>query len=45
MREGRFTLESIWQAWGAWEFGQKRTPSRWLTLLAHRILQRFPPDV
>ena len=42
--EGRFTLESVWQAWGAWEFGQKRTPSRWLTLLAHRTLRRFPPD-
>ena len=42
--EGRFTLESVWQAWGAWEFGQKRAPSRWLTLLAHRILRRFPPE-
>ena len=35
--ERRFTLESVWQAWGAWEFGQKRAPSRWLTLLAHRV--------
>jgi hypothetical protein len=42
--EGHFTLESVWQAWGAWEFGQKRAPSRWLTLLAHRILRRFPPE-
>jgi hypothetical protein len=41
---GRFTLESAWQAWGAWEFGQKRAPSRWLTLLAHRILRRSRPE-
>jgi hypothetical protein len=37
---GRFTLESIWTAWKGWEFGQKREPSRWLTLLAWRILGR-----
>ncbi|MGE5603027.1 MAG: hypothetical protein ACM30E_08250, partial [Nitrososphaerales archaeon] len=37
---GQFTAESVWQAWGAWEFGQKKTPSRWLTLLADRILLR-----
>ncbi len=41
--EGHYTLESVWQAWSAWEFGQKRVPSRWLTLLAHRILRRLPP--
>ncbi len=34
---GRFTPESIWQAWRDWEFGQKKAPSRWLTLLALRI--------
>lgn len=39
--EGQFSLESVWQAWGAWEFGQKKMPSRWLTLLAHRILRRL----
>jgi len=38
--EGRFTLESVWTAWKAWEFGQKRVPSRWLTLLAWRIIRR-----
>jgi hypothetical protein len=38
---GRFTLESIWTAWKGWEFGQKREPSRWLTLLAWRILGRM----
>ena len=38
--QGRFTPESIWTAWKAWEFGQKQAPSRWLTLLAWRIIQR-----
>lgn len=38
--EGRFTPESVWMAWKDWEFGQKKVPSRWLTLLAWRILQR-----
>ncbi len=40
-REGRFTLESVWTAWKDWEFGQKKEPSRWLTLLAWRILGRL----
>ena len=39
-RQGRFTVESVWTAWKDWEFGQKREPSRWLTLLAWRILRR-----
>jgi len=38
---GRFTSESIWRAWNNWEFGQKRTPSRWLTFLAWRIMRRM----
>jgi len=38
--QGRFTLESIWTAWKDWEFGQKKVPSRWLTLLAWRIVGR-----
>lgn len=38
--EGRFTPESIWQAWRDWDFGQKRHPSAWLTLIAHRIIKR-----
>jgi hypothetical protein len=37
---GCFTLESIWTAWRDWEFGQKKTPSRWLTMLAWRIFRR-----
>ncbi|MCL5934994.1 MAG: hypothetical protein M1543_00610 [Firmicutes bacterium] len=39
-QEGRFTPESVWKAWGEWEFGQKRLPSRWLTLLALKMLKR-----
>ncbi len=38
--DGRFTNESVWTAWKEWEFGQKKQPSRWLTLLAWRILGR-----
>ena len=38
--QGRFALESIWTAWKDWEFGQKSEPSRWLTLLAWRILRK-----
>jgi hypothetical protein len=39
--QGCFTLESIWTAWKDWEFGQKRTPSRWLTLAAWRVITRM----
>ena len=39
--QGRFTPESIWQAWREWDFGQKREPSAGLTLLAQRMLQRI----
>ncbi len=38
--EGRFTPESVWTAWKGWDFGQKREPSRWLTLLVCRMLER-----
>jgi len=38
--EGRFTPESIWQAWREWDFGQKREPSAWLTLIALQMLRR-----
>jgi hypothetical protein len=40
-REGCFTPESVWAAWKDWEFGRKKEPSRWLTLLAWRILVRL----
>lgn len=39
--KGRFTPESIWKAWADWEFGQKKEPSRWLTLITQRILKRL----
>lgn len=38
--KGRFKVESQWTAWKDWEFGQKKEPSRWLTLMAWRILRR-----
>jgi len=36
--QGRFAPESIWMAWKGWDFGQKKEPSRWLTLLCYRML-------
>lgn len=39
--DGRFTVESVWRDWKDWDFGQKRDPSWWITLLAHRILRRL----
>lgn len=38
--EGRFTPESIYQWWKDWDFGQKKTPSPWLTLVAQRIIHK-----
>ena len=43
--QGRFTLESIWTAWKDWEFGQKKTPSSWLTLMAWRIFERVGKEM
>jgi hypothetical protein len=37
---GRFTPESVWMPWRSWEFGQKKAPSAWITLLAWRIIGR-----
>jgi len=37
---GRFTPESIWMDWKGWEFGQKKVASRWVTLVAQRVLKR-----
>jgi len=42
--DGRFTAESVWRDWKGWDFGQKREPSRWLTLIAHRMLKRMEQD-
>lgn len=33
--QGQFTPASVWMAWKGWDFGQKREPSRWLTLIAN----------
>ncbi|MFA5802914.1 MAG: hypothetical protein WC911_10660 [Thermoleophilia bacterium] len=38
--QGRFSPESVWMPWKAWEFGQKKEPSRWVTMLAWRIIGR-----
>lgn len=43
--KGRFTVESQWTAWKDWEFGQKKEPSRWLTLMAWRIIQRIESPI
>jgi hypothetical protein len=39
--EGRFTPESVWTAWAGWEFAQKTAPSRWVTFIIRRILDRM----
>jgi len=39
--EGRFTPESIVKVWSAFDFGQKEKPSRWITLMALRIIKRI----
>jgi hypothetical protein len=39
--DGRFTPESVWTAWKDWDFGQKKIPSEWLTLLAWRVVRRL----
>ncbi|MBN1372282.1 MAG: hypothetical protein JW987_10120 [Anaerolineaceae bacterium] len=39
--EGHFTPESVWMQWKDWEFGQKKLPSRWITLLLWRVQERL----
>lgn len=39
--EGKYTAESEWKAWKDWDFGQKKQPSRWITFLAMRMLNRI----
>jgi hypothetical protein len=36
--DGLFIPESVYQAWKEWDFGQKKEPSRLLTLFAYRVL-------
>jgi prenyltransferase beta subunit len=38
--KGMFTPESIVKVWSDFDFGQKERPSRWMTMLALRILNR-----
>lgn len=38
--DGLFVPESVYLAWRDWDFGQKKAPSSWLTLVATRILGR-----
>jgi hypothetical protein len=40
-RNGRYTPQSVWTAWKGWEFGQKKEPSRLLTLAAWKVLSRY----
>ncbi len=39
--EGKYTPESVWRAWKDWDFGQKKKPSKWLSLLVLRSLKRL----
>ncbi|HWQ83454.1 MAG TPA: hypothetical protein VN363_02745 [Anaerolineales bacterium] len=41
-RNGQLVPESIWTAWKEWDFGQKKEPSRWLTVLVQRVIHRLP---
>ena len=38
--DGKFLPESVWKAWGDWEFGQKKTASPWITFLVWRMMKR-----
>jgi len=39
--ENRYTAESVWLPWKKWEFGNKKEPSKWITLLVKRIERRI----
>jgi len=39
--DSRFSAGSIHKAWSDFDFGQKRSPSRWISLLAYRIFKRL----
>lgn len=41
----RYTPESTWTAWKDWDFGQKKSPSRWLTFLILRIMARMQETI
>jgi len=39
--DGKFIPESIYKYWSGYDFGQKKVPSRWLTLETYAVLNRF----
>jgi hypothetical protein len=39
--DGRFTPQSIFMPYKAWDFGNKKQPSPWITLICSRILKRY----
>lgn len=39
-KDGKYTAESVYREFKDYEFGQKKTPSRWVTLVVDRILKR-----
>lgn len=39
--EGKIKAKSVYRAWKTWDFGQKREPSQWLTLIVYKILKRL----
>jgi len=40
-KNGRFYAESIHKVWSSFDFGQKKSPSKWITLLAYRTIKRL----
>jgi hypothetical protein len=42
--KGRFYPESIHKVWSDFDFGQKESPSRWISLLAYIIVKRMIPE-
>lgn len=39
--DGKFRPESIHKCWSDFDFGRKKSPSRWITFLAYRIIKRM----
>jgi len=42
---GMFTAESAWQPWKAWDFGQTRLPSSWMSLRVRIMTRRLSGDL
>jgi hypothetical protein len=38
---GLYKAESIYRSWKEWDFGQKRSPSPWITFKAYSIIDRW----